>query len=134
MHPRTILTITMFMLLVAGMTIGIIYKTQKPKICLFNETRFLTLTSLGVLSDAKDQKQFGETLSKTEIATIKDLMSKLKQTISSQCGKHTPILIEKKDKSLEIYSEVEIRDITNSVTKKILGDKKWQQVWQTFLR
>lgn len=134
MSTRTILTILMFTLLMTGMVIGIFYKTSRPKICLFNQARFLTLTSLGVLSDVGDKEQFSPSLTKEELATIKNLMAKLKYTLTSECGGRTPILIERADKSLEIFPGTEIRDITNQVTKKIIGNDRWQQIGKTFLQ
>jgi hypothetical protein len=118
-----------------GIVIGkYIPHNHNPKIYLFNESRFFTMASLGLLSDSKDKDQFDKNISKDEKAQISELMSRLKQTLSSDYKIGIPILIEKKNKQLEIYSNVEIVDVTNDVTKKVLGEKRWEQIGKTFLQ
>jgi thiamine pyrophosphokinase len=128
-----------FLILVIAILVSIlaVYYVQlhkKPQIYLFNESKFFTLTSLGILGDSKDHDlSSGQQLSKEEVDQIKEVMSKLRQTLSSSY-KDTPIIIEKKNKQLEIYSDVKVIDITNDVTKEILGSKRWEQIGKTFLR
>jgi hypothetical protein len=118
-----------------GIVIGkYIPNNQKPKIYLFNESGFFTMSSLGLLSDSGDKGQFDKNLSGEEKAQISELMSMLKQTLSKDFKEGVPILIEKKNKQLEIYSDVETVDITNEVTKKVLGEKRWEQIGKTFLQ
>ena len=118
-----------------GIVIGkYIPSNQNPKVYLFNESGFFTMASLGLLSDSGGKGQFGQSLSGEEKAQISELMSRLKQTLSKDFKEGVPILIEKKNKQLEIYSDVETVDITNEVTKKVLGEKRWEQIGKTFLQ
>lgn len=121
--------------IMVGIVIGkYIPQSHKPKVYLFNESKFFTMASLGVLSEVKDKDQLEDRLSNPELDQIKNLMSKLSLVLASDYKNNAPILIEKKDKNLEIYSQVEIVDITNEVTKKVLGEKRWEQIGKTFLQ
>ncbi len=43
------------------------------------------------------------------------------------------MVIRKKDKSYEIHPDNQIIDITSEVTKKLLGEKRWQKIGTNFL-
>lgn len=118
-----------------GIAIGkYIPQSQKSKVYLFNESRFFTMSSLGILSEIKDKDQLESKLSNPELNQIKNLMSKLNVILASDYKNNVPILVEKKDKNLKIHSQVEIVDITNEVTKRVLGEKRWEQIGKTFLQ
>lgn len=128
----------MILVILSGLIGGMIGKyllhNNSSKVYLFNESRFFTLAALGLLSGVDDQNSFAPKLSSLEVNQIKQLTEKLNETLMKMSKHAMPILIEKKDKKLELYQGTEFEDITNSLAKQVIGEEKWQQIGQRFLQ
>lgn len=109
---------------------------EAKKIYYFNEADFFTLASLG-LTDGRNYQNKpewdkGQELTESEIRELKNLVNGLKKLIYEDY-KDLPMVIRKKDKSYEIHPDNQIIDITSEVTKKLLGEKRWQKIGTNFL-
>lgn len=126
-----VLTITS---LLGGIFIGKLTLTNaKPTVYLLNQNRLLTIAALGMLSNVTDKSELGEKLSPNEMTQIKGVMEKLSQLLTANY-QDKAIVIEKKDKTLELHSSTKTVDITLEVAKKLLGDEKWEQIGKKFLQ
>jgi hypothetical protein len=108
-----------------------VFFEKSNTVYILNEGRFLTLTSLGLSSSEKSESN---ELTATEIESIKSSIKKLGGVLKSKYSDR-PILIKKKEgRGFEIYSGTKQKDITGEITKEVIGEKRWKNIGEAFLK